>query len=128
MSDNPYQPPVTEQSSAASYRSFAGSDAMTLKRIGILSMGKVMGCLYAILGLLVGAFLSLISLAGFAAQGPDGAGAPVLVSIGAIFFLPIIYGAMGFLGGILMAALYNFIASFAGGVQFELTPTSGRGA
>jgi hypothetical protein len=35
---------------------------------------------------------------------------------------PIFYGVMGFIGGVVMAAMYNLVASFTGGIKMELTP------
>lgn len=121
MNDNPYQPPGSAQNAQAHYASGQRPDALVLRRIGVLSVGKMMACIYALLGLIVGAFMSLFSLAGLALEGPERAGPAIFATIGAIVFLPVMYGAMGFLGGALMAALYNLFASFAGGIQMEFT-------
>jgi hypothetical protein len=43
----------------------------------------------------------------------------LLVNIGAIVFLPIVYGALGFVGGIIMAAFYKAVASLVGGIEME---------
>ena len=98
---------------------------MTIKSIGVLSAGKVMGILYALLGLIFGGLFTLLSLAGFAASGGDqqaGAGA-LIFGAGAIIILPIFYGVMGFIGGLLMALLYNVVASLAGGLEIEFDRT-----
>ena len=39
---------------------------MILRRVGVLSLGKFMGFLYGLLGLLIGAVVSLVSLLGLA--------------------------------------------------------------
>jgi hypothetical protein len=57
-----------------------------------------------------------------------------LFSGAAIVVLPVLYGALGFIGGVISAALYNVIASVAGGIELELDqtgqppafPTAGR--
>jgi len=126
MNDNPYQLPGPEQNPQAHYASMLRSDALVLRRIGVLSVGKVLACLYALLGLIIGAFMSLFALAGVAIEGPERAGPALLVNIAAILFLPILYGALGFLGGALMAALYNLVASFAGGIEVELRSAAGN--
>ncbi len=41
---------------------------MILRRVGVLSLGKFMGFLSGLMGLLIGAVVSLFSLLGFAAQ------------------------------------------------------------
>ncbi len=35
-------------------------------------------------------------------------------------FMPIIYGVMGFVGGIVAAALYNLFARWIGGIEVEV--------
>ena len=96
---------------------------MIVKSVGVLSVGKVLGCLYAMLGLIIGGFLTLLSLAGAAAGGRDAGPAALLVGVGAIVIIPVIYGGIGFIGGIIMAALYNVVASVIGGIEFELKRT-----
>ncbi len=93
---------------------------MVVKSIGVLSVGKVVGCLYALLGLIIGGLFSLISLVGAAAGGPDAGLAALLLGGGAIIIFPILYGVIGFVGGIVSAALYNLVASFTGGIEIEL--------
>ncbi len=92
-----------------------------VRRVGVLSLGKMLGCLYALLGLIFGAFFSLLSLAGaFASSQNTQSAIPILFGAGAIIVLPIFYGLAGFIGGIIVAALYNLIAGIAGGVEVEL--------
>ena len=82
---------------------------MILRRVGILSLGKFMGFLYGLLGLLIGAVFSLISLLGFAAQNQgqgqgqgQGQAAWFLgVGVASIIIFPLLYGFFGFLGGII---------------------------
>ena len=127
MSDNPYQPPNFEPRPPQGYPTGRRTDGMTLKSVGVLSVGKVMACLYALLGLIVGGFVSLFSLAGLATGGPNGAGANLFFGAAAIVLLPAMYGVMGFVGGIIMAALYNFVASLVGGIELELKSSRGDG-
>ena len=47
------------------------------------------------------------------------------MGIAAVIVMPIIYGVLGFIGGIISAAMYNLIAGFVGGIEMEferLTP------
>jgi hypothetical protein len=41
--------------------------------------------------------------------------------VGAVVILPIFYGVMGGLMGLLMAWLYNLVAGFVGGVEIRTT-------
>ena len=96
---------------------------MVLNRIGVLSTGKILGILYAGLGLLIGGLFSLFSLLGAAvgaSQDAGGAFFAMVFGIGAVVILPIFYGVLGLIGGILTAALYNLAASVVGGIELEL--------
>lgn len=94
---------------------------MILKRVGAVSLAKVTGTLYAFLGLLIGGVLSLISLAGLAAR-PEGGPAVIglFFGAGAVIWIPVVYGLLGFIGALIMAGLYNWLAGMVGGVRLEL--------
>jgi len=98
----------------------------TVRSIRVLSLGKVMGTIYAGMGLLFGLIFSFVSLLGvaFGAALQEGTGFEsmfgLLFGVGAVILLPIFYGLMGFLGGLLMAALYNLAARVVGGLELEL--------
>ena len=97
---------------------------MVINRVGPLSIAKLAGMLYAILGLIFGAIISLIALAGGMAANSDDPGAAVMGAIfgaGAVIVLPILYGGMGFVMTLLMAALYNVTARIVGGVQIDVS-------
>lgn len=99
---------------------------MVVKRIGVLSLGRVMGAIYGGMGLLFGLIFSVVSLLGaaFGAAFQDTGGLEsmfgLLFGVGAVILLPLFYGLMGFLAGLLTAALYNLAARFVGGLVLEL--------
>ena len=90
-----------------------------VSRIGVLSLGKVLGAMYGLMGLLGGIFLAIASFFG-AAFGDAGGFGAFLGGIGAVVFLPLIYGVAGFVGGLLTGWLYNLIAGLTGGLEVEL--------
>jgi hypothetical protein len=93
---------------------------MVLKRIGVLSCGKVLATLYAAMGLILGGLFALVSMVGFAMpQPPDGGANPAPLFFGgaAVIIFPIMYGIIGFIGGIIVAAIYNLVAGVVGGVE-----------
>lgn len=93
----------------------------TLKRVGVVSLAKIMGCLYALIGLIVGAVFSLFSLVGVVAADTGGDRvAAMLFGAGAVIIFPLMYGILGFISGLLIAALYNVCASAVGGLEIEL--------
>ncbi len=101
---------------------------MVLKSVSAMSAGKIMGALGALGGLIGGAMLAIFSLLGGAIQQQAGGGNAQLpamfVGVGAIVLLPILYGIVGFIGGMIYALLYNLVAGFVGGLELELEPRS----
>ena len=91
---------------------------MVINRIGPLSSAKVVGLLYAILGLVFGAALSLIAAMGGFGHG-GGSGGPFF-GVAAVVFAPVAYGLMGFVTTLIIAALYNGLAKLVGGVEIDL--------
>ncbi len=96
---------------------------MVLKRVGVLSCGKIMGLLYAGIGLIAGGIFALGSLvggvAGLAADDGGGAVFALFFGVGAVIFLPVFYGVMGFISGVVSAFLYNLVAGWIGGIELE---------
>lgn len=93
---------------------------MVINRVGPLSAARIAALLYALIGLLAGAAFSVASVAGAFANGDGGAIAGMLFGIGAIIVLPIAYGVMGFIGTLLMSAVYNVLASLIGGIELDV--------
>ncbi len=96
-----------------------------VSRIGVLSLAKMLAVTYAFLGLFIGGVISLFALMGAAvgsASGGDSGGAvAMLFGAGAVIILPIFYGCLGFVGGLIMAPLYNLVAKVVGGIEIELS-------
>jgi hypothetical protein len=95
---------------------------MVVKRVAPLSVAKVSLFIYACIGFIVGAFVALIGLMGVA-LGDRGSLGPFMgmaLGVGAVIALPIFYGVLGFLGGLIGAAVYNVAAGIVGGVEIDL--------
>ena len=88
-----------------------------VKRIGVLSLAKILGLLYAIMGLIVGALLAVLSLFGFNVADET----VFFFGVASIIIFPILYGVGGFIGGLITALFYNLIAGKIGGLEVELT-------
>jgi hypothetical protein len=97
---------------------------MTIKSVRVLSLGKILGSIYGGLGLIFGVVLAVVSLLGL---GPvaDGADTPAVLGIllggGAVVALPLLYGLFGFIGGLVVGTIYNFVAGFVGGIEIEVS-------
>ena len=112
------------------------SELKEIKKVGVLSVGKIFGVLYLALGLLVGVplacfslfFSSLFATAG--AQEVEALGAGLVTGVGGLLIygicIPLFYGVIGFIGGAIMAFLYNVVAGFIGGIELELGDVSAK--
>src|SRR3546814_4854005 len=94
-----------------------GEKTMIIKRIDVLSAGKISGIIAAAIGLIAGlVFLVFGSMiAGLAGQ-QEGSG---LIAMGGgiigVVALPILYCIFGFIGGVIQAFIYNLAAGFVAG-------------
>jgi hypothetical protein len=95
---------------------------MVIRKIGPLSLAKIVGTVYAALGLLIGAVISLIALlgAGFAPANRFNGVFATVFGLGAIIFCPLFYGAIGFVTSLIGAWIYNMAAGAVGGIQLDI--------
>ena len=95
-----------------------------LKYIAPLSLGKILGILFACLGLLFLPFFLLFALIAPHLPHPAGnsgmRGLPLVVGVGMALMIPIFYGVLGFLQGVIGAAIYNLLARWVGGIEVEV--------
>ena len=93
-----------------------------IRRIGVLSAGRIAGLVYGSIGLIVGMFVALFGgLAGLlgshgSAGGFLGAGA---LGFLAILVLPVVYGCVAALCIMLGALIFNVAAGLVGGLEVE---------
>jgi hypothetical protein len=88
-------------------------------------MAKVMGTMYALWGFIFGAIIALVTMLGMGlgavaqdSQMPFWLGP--MFGVGAIIFMPIMYGLLGAIFGALTAVIYNVIAGMVGGLRLEV--------
>ena len=84
-----------------------------ITRIAPLQLGKVLAVLYGCVSLIAVPFLILASVLG--AKSGNG-GIPIVLAL----VFPIFYAIAGFIGGVIVAAIYNLIAGWTGGVEFTV--------
>ncbi|MCL6475794.1 MAG: hypothetical protein K6U75_12165 [Firmicutes bacterium] len=87
---------------------------LVIKKIPWYPLALMLGAMYVVVGIVVGAIFLLVSVA----QGER-------LAYGVLFLLisPIFYGALGFIGGAILAALYNLLAPRIGGIRLEVEQT-----
>ena len=100
---------------------------MVLKSVGVLSAAKIVGLMYAILGLIMG--LMFAAVFAMVPMGDPGSSemptwlAPMF-GTGAILIMPVFYGCMGFVGGAIAAVVYNGLSGMMGGLELKLETTT----
>jgi len=90
-----------------------------ITRVGPVSLAKFLGCLYSFIGLIIGLVLGMAALFGMT----FGEGAPLLgifLGVGAVIIMPIFYGMIGFIGGLIVGFLFNIVAGMTGGLEIGL--------
>jgi phosphotransferase system glucose/maltose/N-acetylglucosamine-specific IIC component len=102
---------------------------MELKKIGILSAGKILGLLAVIYGFILGILVDVVyGKTGCEGLTSVGLGQLCIFGYASIILLPILWGIMYFIVGIIFAFLYNMIARRVGGIQLELEETEKKKA
>ncbi|UCC79022.1 MAG: hypothetical protein JSW64_12190 [Candidatus Zixiibacteriota bacterium] len=101
---------------------------MIVKSLGLFSLAKIMGITYAFFGFIVGLFFSFFALMG-AILGATLEDSPepligMIFGVGSVILFPILYGLLGFIGGIITAGIYNLVAKWVGGLEIELQEKS----
>lgn len=92
---------------------------MKIKRIEPISLSKVLGIVYALIGLIIGALITIGALLGTAASSGNKLGGLVF-GVGAIIVIPIFYGVLGLIGGFIAAWFYNLASEWVGGIEMEV--------
>lgn len=86
-----------------------------IRRVSIGQTAKVVGVLYALLGLVFVPFLLIV-----AAVAPEQAG----FGFGFALVVPVFYGVIGFIFTAITCALYNWVAGMLGGIEVQLESDS----
>ena len=83
-------------------------------------LGLVCGILYSFGGLLIDAGVSLGWISG-EAWGTPGLSYGTVLAFGALIGMPVIFGVIGFLGGIAEALLFNILSRWTGGIKWNFS-------
>jgi hypothetical protein len=90
-----------------------------IKSVGVLSVAKIMGMMYACMGLIFAPFLLLIGVMA-SALGQQKNPMAGFFSVGFAILMPIFYGVIGFIAGLIGALLYNLFARWVGGFELHI--------
>jgi hypothetical protein len=87
--------------------------AKQIRRLGVVQTAKVMAVMYGLMGLVFVPFI----LIGFAFTGQSG-----LIGFAGLLIFPVLYAIFGFIFVAIGCALYNLVAGWVGGIEFETEP------
>lgn len=90
-----------------------------VKSVGVLSVAKIMGLIYGCMGLIFAPFILLMGLMG-SALGQHNSPLAGIFGVGFAVLMPVFYGVIGFIAGLIGALLYNLLARWVGGFELEL--------
>src|SRR3982750_1979665 len=105
---------------------------MMVRRIGVLSLAKIQALLMFVMGIIIGVIYGLIFMLFGAAMASISGGSDramggissVVVGLVMMIAIPIFYGVLGFIVGMISGFVYNIAAGVVGGVKLELESTS----
>ncbi len=98
-----------------------------LKKLQVLSFGKLQGVLFGLLGLIAGIVYSfggfvidaLVSIGWIGDSSTSGLSLGTVLAFGALIGMPIMFAVIGFITGLVEAVLYNLLARWSGGVEID---------
>jgi hypothetical protein len=105
-----------------------------IKRVGVFSCAKMYSITLAALGLIIGVIYGLIfmvlggaMMAGGGRDATPAGASSFVIGIVMMIAIPIFYGVIGFIGGIIGGLVYNVAAGVVGGLELELENMDGTG-
>jgi len=93
-----------------------GDNLKEIKKIGLMSLGRIS----ALFGILYGLFNAIIILTGLVPPEILSKLPPIQTTGWSLLYFPITFGIVSFLGGIIVASLYNLFAKLVGGMRLEI--------
>src|SRR5919112_835113 len=103
-----------------------------IRRMGVLSCAKIYSITLAAMGLILGVIYGLIFMvvggaimAGGGRESGAAGASSLVVGLVMMIAIPVFYGVIGFIGGIIGALVYNVAAGVVGGLELELENMDG---
>jgi len=96
---------------------------VVIRRIEPLSLARVLGLFYGVVGIIIAFFVLSGIAVGFIAPmvlTRQLGGAAFLIAVCAAILLPVLYGGIAFVVGVIAAGIYNLIASRIGGIVIDV--------
>jgi len=98
-----------------------------ITKIGVVSLAKIMGMSGLIFGLIAGVvyggiliLMGIIGASGGQGENTGFALAGIGVGLAMMIFVPVAYGIMSFIVGLIYGLIINVVLAFAGGLELEI--------
>ena len=95
---------------------------LKLMRISMISLARILAVVYALFGIVMGFFVAVSKILGIQAEG-DAAQLQAF-GYGAIVILPLIYGIMGGVSGLVSGFFFNTAIKWVGPLELDLAEKS----
>jgi hypothetical protein len=89
-------------------------------KIGAMSLGKILGVIYAVMGLVFGGLITLASFFASSLLGGQNNELSIFFGVGSIIILPLMYGVAGLIFGLLIGWTFNLSSRLTGGLAVEI--------
>ncbi|MBN9397644.1 hypothetical protein BGO18_04390 [Candidatus Saccharibacteria bacterium 47-87] len=103
---------------------------ITVTRVGVLSIGKLIGTVNLIIGLAVGLITAIAGTISYLTNTTptvvDGLLASLAIILSAVILYPLVMFAFGWLYGVLVAFIFNVVVGVSGGVDLTVKEESPR--
>ena len=97
---------------------------ITVTRVGVLSIGKLMGTVNLIIGLAIGIVAAIAGTVTYLSAGSyeffEGLLGVLAIILSAVILYPLVAFAFGWLYGVLVAFIFNVVVGVSGGVDLTV--------
>lgn len=101
---------------------------LVVHKVGVGSLGKLIGTWFAIIGVVVGVISAVVSTVSVFANNSysflAGLGIAVLLVVGWVLIYPVIMFLLGWLQGAILAVVFNVVVSGSGGLSVHVEETN----
>lgn len=98
---------------------------ITVTKVGVLSIGKLIGTVNLIVGLAVGVIAAIAGTVTYLGAGSygffEGLLGVLAIILAAIVLYPLVLFALGWLYGVLVAFIFNVVVGVSGGVDLTIS-------
>ena len=97
---------------------------LTVRKVGVTSLGKLVGVWQAIIGLVIGVFGTVVTTVNLFEENTYGLftriGVAFLVALGWLVVYPLVMFLIGWIQGAILGVIFNIVVSGSGGLSLDV--------